>query len=142
MHHGDVPDVARIEQASFSPWPESLIAAELARPGGVQLVAVDDDGIMAGWCCGGTGLEAELLKIAVAPEFRRRGTGAALLSRLEDLCRDRGSEVMFLEVRAANAIAVGLYEMLGYARVGCRKKYYADPQDDALILKKSLLKHI
>jgi len=139
MCHRDVIDVAFIEQASSSPWPESLIAMELERPRGVQLVAVDDETV-AGWCCAMTGQESELLKIAVRPSFRRRGTGAALLSRLEDLCRDAGSEVMFLEVRSVNTIALGLYEKLGYARVGCRKKYYADPQDDALILKKSLLK--
>jgi ribosomal-protein-alanine N-acetyltransferase len=138
MHHGDVPGVAAIEQASYSPWSEALVAQELDRPGGVQLVAVDGE-IITGWCCAMTGPEAELLKIAVEPSFRHRGIGSALLRRLEDLCRDSGSEMLFLEVRAANAGALGLYKKFGFILAGCRKKYYTDPQDDALILKKSLL---
>ena len=79
------------------------------------------------------------MKIAVTPSQRRCGIGRALLLRFEGLCREGGCESLFLEVRAANTAAMGLYENLGYETIGCRKKYYSNPQDDALILRKSFL---
>jgi len=140
MHHDDVGRIAAIEQASPSPWSASLIVAELNRPQGLQLVAVgDEDGSVLGWCCGIAAAEAEILKIAIDPSQRRCGLGTALLLRFEALCRDRGCEALLLEVRAASNRAISLYENLGYRSIGCRKKYYSNPQDDALILRKSLL---
>jgi [ribosomal protein S18]-alanine N-acetyltransferase len=140
MQHGDVKKIAAVEQASASPWSAQFIAGELNRPHGLQLVAVNDDETVLGWCCGiYAAPEAELLKISIAPFQRRCGVGTALLLRLENGCRDRGCESLFLEVRTANTAAIGLYQKLGYSTVGCRKNYYSNPQDDALILRKSLL---
>jgi [ribosomal protein S18]-alanine N-acetyltransferase len=137
--HGDVERIAVLEQCSPSPWSALLITGELGRPDGLQLVAVNGDTVL-GWCCGRYAVpDAELLKIAVAPLQRRCGVGTALLLRLEDFFRERGCETLFLEVRAANTAAIGLYQKLGYMTVGCRKNYYSTPQDDALILKKSFL---
>jgi [ribosomal protein S18]-alanine N-acetyltransferase len=141
MHHGDVSRIAAIEQASVSPWSAQFISGELERSHGLQLVAINGiDETILGWCCClYTASEAELLKIAVAPLQRHHGVGTALLLRLEDGCRDQGCLSIFLEVRAANTTAIGLYEKLKYLRIGCRKKYYNTPQDDALILRKTLL---
>jgi [ribosomal protein S18]-alanine N-acetyltransferase len=139
VQHGDVERIADLEQCSPSPWSALLVKSELGRSDGLQLVAANGDTVL-GWCCGRYAVpEAELLKIAVAPLQRRCGVGAALLLRLEDLFRERGCETLFLEVRAANTAAIGLYRKLGYMTVGCRKKYYSTPEDDALILRKSFL---
>ena len=137
MLQGDVERIAALEQSSPSPWSASLVAGELGRPDGLQLVAVNGDTVL-GWCCGRYAVpEAELLKIAVTPLQRRCGLGTALLRRLEDLLQARGCAFLFLEVRAANRAAIGLYQRLGFMTVGCRKNYYSTPQDDALILRKS-----
>jgi [ribosomal protein S18]-alanine N-acetyltransferase len=140
MRHGDVEKIAAIERYSSSPWSSSLIACELDREDGLQVVALaDDDKTIVGWCCGRyVAPEAELLKVAVSPSERRFGIGSALLLRFEDLCRKKGCETVFLEVRAANTVAIGLYGKFGYLQVGCRKNYYSIPQDDALIFKKTL----
>jgi [ribosomal protein S18]-alanine N-acetyltransferase len=139
MLHGDVERIAVLEQCSPSPWSAQLVAGELGRLDGLQLVAVNGDTVL-GWCCGRYAVpEAELLKIAVTPLQRRCGVGAALLLRLEDLFRAKECESLFLEVRATNTAAIGLYRNLGYIIVGCRKRYYSTPQDDALILRKSFL---
>lgn len=137
MGPGDVGPVAIIERTSPSAWPASSLVHELARPYGLQLVAVDDGDMPVGWCCGLCATtEAELFKIAVAPKWRRLGVASALLRRFETLCLGKGAESCFLEVRAANSEAISLYERFGYVRVGFRKKYYSDPQDDALVLKR------
>jgi ribosomal-protein-alanine N-acetyltransferase len=46
----------------------------------------------------------------------------------------RGGAVAHLEVRAGNVAALTLYEGLGYRRVGRRRAYYPDNQEDALLL--------
>jgi [ribosomal protein S18]-alanine N-acetyltransferase len=140
MQRDDVERVVAIEQTSVSPWSAPLIAAELERPQGLQLVAISDaDGAVIGWCCGIAASDAELLKVAVMPSHRRGGVGTALLLRLQDLLRGRGCEALFLEVRAVNSGAINLYNKLGFHTAGRRKNYYINPQDDALVLRKSLL---
>jgi ribosomal-protein-alanine N-acetyltransferase len=44
-------------------------------------------------------------------------------------------------VRSANLGAVGLYEGLGFERVGSRKGYYREPVDDAILMRLKLAGH-
>jgi ribosomal-protein-alanine N-acetyltransferase len=46
-------------------------------------------------------------------------------------------EALVLEVRPSNKSACKLYQRLGFAEVGIRKRYYGDGED-ALVLKLSL----
>ena len=46
------------------------------------------------------------------------------------------SHSLTLEVRASNAPAQALYEKLGFREVGRRPRYYQNPKEDALILRK------
>lgn len=76
--------------------------------------------------------ESELLRIAVADKFKRQGVGAKLMdSYKEDL--KKHCDKFFLEVRASNEGAKGLYEKLGYKAINIRKNYYSDPKEDAVI---------
>jgi len=45
---------------------------------------------------------------------------------------------MELEVRAGNETAVRFYERAGMVREGARRGYYRDPDEDALLMGKSL----
>lgn len=78
--------------------------------------------------------EAEITKLGVRPTERRCGVAKALLGRLEQQ-RDKGSR-FFLEVRASNSGAKGLYESLGYTQTGTRTSYYRHPIEDAFLLEK------
>jgi len=67
--------------------------------------------------------EAELLLFAVAPAWRRRGLGAALLGRVQaDLLRENIVRMM-LEMRRGNP-AEELYRARGFSPTGVRPKYY------------------
>jgi ribosomal-protein-alanine N-acetyltransferase len=44
-----------------------------------------------------------------------------------------------LEVRSSNAPALAFYAALGFEEVGRRPRYYADPVEDALLLRLGLL---
>ena len=84
------------------------------------------------------GSEAELESIAVNPERQRRGVARALFAHLADCLTGRGVSDVFLEVRASNHAARGLYAALGFSQAGLRKAYYAHPIEDALVLRLSL----
>ena len=80
--------------------------------------------------------EFELLNMAVAAVQRRRGLGRALL--VDVLRRFEG--VWFLEVRASNAAAEGLYASVGFKRTGRRRGYYSTPLEDAIEMTRVPLK--
>ncbi|MBI2570366.1 MAG: GNAT family N-acetyltransferase [Candidatus Schekmanbacteria bacterium] len=54
-----------------------------------------------------------VVDLYVAPRFRRRGAGAALMAAAADACRRGGAEEMFWAVYNANRSAFAFYEGLG-----------------------------
>lgn len=73
--------------------------------------------------------EAELLRLAVLPEERRRGVARALFFEGAGRLQAESVQVIFLEVRLDNAPAIALYESLGFTRAGRRRGYYRDGTD-------------
>lgn len=76
---------------------------------------------------------ADILDVAVIPEMRGRGIARAMLLALIDALRENGAQSIFLEVRASNAPAIGLYTSLGFKPCGVRKNYYTSPREDAAL---------
>ena len=137
MTEAHVAAVAALEQVCFSdPWSEQSVRSELNNPLSLWLTALDGDTV-AGYVGSQTVLdEADIMNVAVAPEYRRRGIARQLLDRLQDLLAAQGIRSLTLEVRASNGPAIALYESLGYVQVGRRPNYYFKPREDALILRK------
>jgi len=77
--------------------------------------------------------EWELENMAVAVSVRGRGIGILLLRELIGQARFQGGSKIFLEVRASNQNARGLYEKVGFEEAGLRKSYYSDPAEDAVL---------
>ena len=67
---------------------------------------------------------------------RRCGIARRLVEQLMEELKQQGNYCLSLEVRASNAPAIALYEKLGFSQVGRRPKYYRNPREDALILRK------
>ena len=139
MNDTHVPQVAQLEKLCFAdPWSEKSIASELTNPLSYWLVAVEGDTV-AGYIGSQSVMgESDMMNVAVAPEYRRRGMGEALVLALAQGLKEQGNESLALEVRASNVPAIALYEKLGFAQVGRRPGYYRNPREDALILKKML----
>jgi ribosomal-protein-alanine N-acetyltransferase len=137
----DAADLAATHARSFdAPWSAADIEALIASPGGFAL-AVRDGGRPGGFVlCRAIAGEAEVLTLAVDPDFRRRGLARSLLEAAMIGAKAAGAEAMFLEVAADNAAAIGLYEQAGFARVGTRPGYYHRPagQVDALVMRRDL----
>jgi [ribosomal protein S18]-alanine N-acetyltransferase len=80
----------------------------------------------------------ELESIVVAEDLRGRGIGGALLKTTLGWAAAQGAKKMELEVRAGNETAIRFYERAGMVREGVRRGYYRDPDEDALLMGKSL----
>ncbi len=132
-----VSQIAQLEKRCFTdPWSEKSIASELENPLSLWLVAVDG-GQLIGYVGSQTVLgETDMMNLAVAPEARRHGTGRSLVLALVNALTEKGSHSLMLEVRVSNTPARTLYESLGFSQVGRRPKYYVNPREDALILRK------
>lgn len=87
------------------------------------------------------GPEVELLTIAVDPDHRRLGIAQKLLEQFEATAQTKQAEEVFLEVAETNLAAIGLYQSVGFRKIGARKGYYSSPTNGritALIMGKSL----
>ena len=137
MNESHVAAVAELEKLCFSlPWDEASVAGELTNPLSLWLVAVED-GELAGYVGSQSVMgEADMMNLAVKPEYRRRGVGEKLVRNLVEELKAQKVYCLTLEVRASNAPAIALYEKLGFVPVGRRPGYYRSPREDALILRK------
>lgn len=81
---------------------------------------------------------ADLLDIAVAEDHRNKGVATALMSFMDTECVSRGVKEIFLEVRKSNAPAISLYKKCGFEQISVRRKYYGNPTEDAVIMRKTL----
>lgn len=85
--------------------------------------------------------EAELESIAVLPEARRQGLARALCNAALAWAASEEAAEMWLEVRSASLGPQALYRQLGFVPMGLRKRYYADPEDDAVLMRANLSEH-
>ena len=104
------------------------------------MVALDGDQVVGYVGSQSSVDETDIMNIAVHPDWRRRGIAESLIENLIAELKKRGSHALMLEVRVSNDGAIALYEKLGFHQVGCRKNYYRNPKEDALILRKELAK--
>ena len=137
MKADHVAQVAQLEQLCFAdPWSEKSIASELNNIWSYWVVALWDDTVIGYIGSQSSFDETDVMNVAVHPDFRRKGIAESLIETLIKELKNRGSHALMLEVRASNVPAIALYEKLGFLQVGCRKNYYRNPKEDALILRK------
>lgn len=76
----------------------------------------------------------------IAPEWRRRGVGRALLAAAEAHGRELGCSHVWLETSNVNVPGVSAYNRLGYALCGADTLYYGDymPGETAIYMAKML----
>lgn len=142
----DVDRVMAVMQAAFEPeygeaWNRRQVEDALLLGNCHYLLAdaaglePEEDGPVAGFSLSRMGYEEEeLLLFAIAPQFRRRGAGAVLLSRFAEAAKSRGAKRLLLEMRRGNP-AESLYRAHGFEQIGVRPNYYrapSGPRIDAL----------
>ena len=126
----DLDTLAALEAGAFAePWTPDQIAGFWEAPGALGWLAEATAGDAVGFALfREVAGEAELLRVATAPAWRRRQVGRSLLAAaLAGL--DRSGVRCHLEVRADNLAAQALYQGFGFALAGLRRRYYRDDCD-------------
>ena len=81
--------------------------------------------------CGGVklfGMEyGEIKRIYVRPQYRGLGLSKLIMEALADYARENGIPILRLETGIHKPEAIGLYESLGYRRIGAFGEYKEDP---------------
>ena len=109
---------------------ESLFAG---LPHRVALVIEDNSAVCGFLIARAVGSEWEIENIAIAGAARRRGLGTQLLGEFIELVTREGAQSLFLEVRESNQAARALYEKWAFVESGCRKDYYREPDENAVV---------
>jgi len=128
--------VLRIESQVYpTPWSFALFMSELNLRSTRHYVAARVGGLVAGYAgMMFSGDEAHVTNIAVDPAWQRHQIGTRLLSNLVRAAVARGARNLTLEVRLSNGPAQAMYRRFGFEVEGVRKNYYAESNEDALIM--------
>jgi len=132
----DLDGILRIERLVFSdPWSPESFAPEFTDEYGWFRVA-EIDGEIAGYIVARiVAQQGEIANIAVHPSYRGTGLGGRLLDAAILAADVAECEAVWLEVRVSNAPAQRLYASRSFEEIGCRRNYYRDPVEDALVLR-------
>jgi ribosomal-protein-alanine N-acetyltransferase len=98
----------------------------------------EDGNTIVGYCgvfLPAPGVEADILTVAVLPEYRRQGIAKEFMRQIEAWSQERQASAMMLEVELSNESAIKLYESLGYMKISVRMDYYG-PGKDAHVMRK------
>ena len=126
--------ISKLEQQCFpdSFWSEKSVEETLERSDVLYGMEYGKNKTPAGYFIGAAANgEAELYRIAVLPEYRRKGMGKHLMEAFLDSCPKSTGRV-FLEVRSKNTAALELYKRDGFKVIHVRTRYYKD--DDGLLM--------
>jgi ribosomal-protein-alanine N-acetyltransferase len=135
MQEDDIPAILEIEQISFStPWSKESFFNEIYKKYAFSKVAVFEENVIGYICANYLLHESHILNLAVHPDFRRRGVATILMNEAIRELEKKGCVFMYLEVRISNTGAQKFYERFGFKVETIRKKYYGNPDEDALLM--------
>lgn len=128
----DAGAILTIEHASFDNHGERFglrqIRSLIGNANGEVLVAMRGPNVV-GWGAGlvrkaGRHVIGRVYAVAVLPDARGLRLGRGLMERIIRRLQKRGAVRIFLEVRADNGPAIGLYRKLGFSHRHVRHDYY------------------
>ena len=135
----DVQDIAALEVEVFADaWSSRSIEETLEQNNAFIMVADLNNRLI------GYGIvyhvidEAEIARIAVGEEARRRGGGKGLLDAICVRCAEKRVQTLLLDVRESNMGARAFYEKYGFHEDGIRKNFYDNPKEHAILMSMTL----
>ena len=136
MRRRHLRSVLRIENESVhTSWSVGLFMNELAlRTTRLYVVAKHRNDVIGFGGLLFSGPDAHITTVSTDPVWQRRKVASRLILVLVRAAVERGCQNLTLEVRAGNQAAIGMYQQFGLAPVGVRKNYYADLNEDALVM--------
>lgn len=117
-------------------WSAKSFRSEALKDNGIVLYIQENNKKISAFITAYTALgEADITNVAVSPEYRRKGYALYLISELEKIIPEN-TESIFLEVRESNQNAINLYLKSGFEKISLRKRFYSNPVENAVIMKK------
>ena len=132
---GDVRGLRKLWEIVFGPEEAftEVFFREMYRPGSAAVA--EENGVIVSAAYGvDFGTDRYIYAVGTRPDHRGRGISRKMLEVLMCEARREGVQAFTLEVRAGNAVAVNLYESLGFRTEGVRPRFYDDPVEDGLIM--------
>ncbi|HAE91546.1 ribosomal protein S18-alanine N-acetyltransferase [Tissierella praeacuta] len=140
MKEEDLDRIMEIEKDAFTtPWTREAFLLEITKNQLARYIVAEIDDVVVGY--GGIWLildEGHITNIAVESKYRNIGAGKAIVEALISLCIKQNIGGMTLEVRESNIVAQHLYKNYGFIESGIRPNYYADDNENAIIMWKKL----
>ncbi|GAE32480.1 ribosomal protein S18-alanine N-acetyltransferase [Halalkalibacter hemicellulosilyticus] len=132
----DIEDVVRVERDAFRvPWDPSVFMQELTLNQFAHYIVYEESGTIFGYCGMWVVMEeAQITNVGIHSSHRGQGHGERLMRYVLAFLRHLGVVKVSLEVRVSNEVAQRLYKKVGFLKGGIRKNYYADNQEDALVM--------
>ena len=135
----DLDPVTSLELSVFGhdAWSRQSVGVEFHRLGASRdIVVADEGGVVIGYAITSHSIDrAEVLRVAVDADHRRRGIATQLLDALLSRVEDAGISQTLLEVADDNPGARALYAGFGFAEIARRERYYRG-QVDAVALRR------
>lgn len=135
----DAAAIAEMERIVFSDaWSEKSIIETVNQPNAVCFAA-EKAGRLAGYVLAYDAAgELEIARIAVDKDVRRRKVGHHLMNRVVKACAEKNISKILLDVRQSNEAARAFYEKEGFETDGVRPGFYTDPEEDAVLMSRSV----
>lgn len=135
-----LPAILDIENAAFTcPWSQKSFEEAFDSEHITVYAVLAPDGCVAGFSClMAYDDEGEILNIAAHPDMRRQGIGQTLMTAMLTEGAENGVRTFYLEVRESNTAARRLYEKNGFEALGIRKRYYTNPVENAVVMRKTI----
>ena len=132
---GDIDSIVEIENSTnLMPWTKAQFISSM-EVGHYSTVLEYDEAIIGFAIYSPVIPESHLLNIAIDPAYHRKGLGDKLLKYVILQNKAVGVQVITLEVRVSNLIAINLYEKNGFYKDAIRQNYYSGPEkEDALLM--------
>ena len=131
----DIEELYEVELTSFTdPWSKESFKDELNNAIAHYLVGSINNKVVAYIGAWFILDEAHITNVAVKSDIRRQKIAKQLITAFIVLAKKHQITSITLEVRASNIPAQSLYQQFGFEKQGLRKRYYADNNEDAIIM--------
>lgn len=145
MRAEDIDDVYAIESSAHQiPWSRGILGDCVLVGYDCRVLELTEDGsgtrIVGYIICRKSFNTCHILNLCVAASSQNKGFGKFLLKSVLDSMVGGLVQIIILEVRPSNLVAIKLYESFGFYRDEIKTGYYKDDKgmEDAWLLKKNI----
>ena len=135
MIRRDMPEVLATEPESFEfPWLEEDFIRCLRQRNCIGMVAEHDDRVVGFMIYELNKTRIHVLNLAVAEDYRRRGVGTQMVSKLIGKLSDQRRTRIVLEVRETNLAAQLFFRSAEFRATSVLRSHYEDTPEDAYLM--------